>query len=190
VSTTVRQVIAMLQTSFDFFERTNTMRMTVSAILFAALTLSLSNPAVAAEPHEIWLQRLSGQWTFEWPASGDLPANKGELKWTMAPGKHCLVGHRKDGDGQLLTMLLAWEPNSKTLVQVAFGSDRSHFRIDFNEISENRIAGKASGVWKGEPNSTRVVVEAIGPDESIVKLIDHVLGGEKQPDTTSKYTRN
>lgn len=133
------------------------MRTAVSAILLGLCVLSLATPAVAAEPHEVWLERLQGKWTFAWPEVGDLPGSKGEIEWKMSPGKHCLVGQRKDSDGQHVTMLLAYD--GKKLTQVTFGSDRSHFRIEFTDIREDRIEGKLKGVWKGKKNTGTVVVE-------------------------------
>ena len=96
-------------------------------------------------------QHYLGEWNFSMKSENG--AMKGSFTAKWAPGKQCvLVKQVSNGpEGKLHTTgVLAWQPDTQTVVHHGFMSNGDYFRILYDKFEENKWSGRVTGLVNGE----------------------------------------
>ena len=134
-------------------------RFTMFTVVAAIIT---SGIAYGAEPHQEWMHFLKGKWKYEHSViGGESGPLKGEVTYRMAAKRTAVVGRGSDNEGDWVE-LIGWLPDTKSMVFNGHGSPGNYWNAVYKDVSENRLAGKVTGVLPdGKPGNGKVVLERV-----------------------------
>jgi hypothetical protein len=148
--------------------------MTRTLIVLAGLLAATA--ARAEEPHETWLKYLDGTWKGK--ASNAKPST---VTWSLAPGRHAVLGTGHAEDTGETAEILGWEPDKKLLVHSWYSKTKSAYsRIEYTVESDRVLKGKDSGVMPdGRPYSGTITVRRVDDDKFTVEYSGKTKGDEE-----------
>ncbi len=138
-----------------------------------------------------------GDWTTKVEFGKQVTEGKWSAKWS-AEGK-CLILHMsgvtldKEGKGggekTFATGLVGWDGPNQAIKELVFWSDGSVYDARYFKKSPTTWEGDAKGVVEGKEFTEKVSITRNGESQFVWKAFEYVLGGEKQPDITTAFSK-
>ena len=132
---------------------------------FIGVTVCIGNLGLAQEMPTNLREQIEKHYIGDWEFSmkGADATFQGTYTATWAPGNHCVMVHdvATGPQGKVHTTgILAWQPDTKTVVHHGFISNGDYFRILYDRFEGNQWSGRVTGLVNGKraEDSDAVVV--------------------------------